>query len=144
MQVLTEVPRMPPLDCADCSGKLWLREKPPSWSGGGLFFYGCENYPQCMGLCFAHPDGTPQGTPAPKSVRVARRAAHKALDPLWRGGTEGQRSLAYRWLAVAMGVPGEDCHIGVFDAGQCSTLVLLCTGVTQKSLIKWGKENPAP
>jgi len=52
-------------------------------------------------------------------------AAHAAFDPIWRdAGTK--RSAAYAWLAAAMGIPTESCHIGMMDVDDCLRVVELC------------------
>jgi hypothetical protein len=73
----------------------------------------CDAYVGC------HPGTTrPLGTPANADLRVLRSRVHAALDPLWKGGRV-RRSEAYERLAVAMGIPGEECHVGMFDEARC-------------------------
>ncbi len=48
--------------------------------------------------------------------------AHRAFDPLWRGG-KMKRSSAYAWLANQLGMPRKECHIGMFDLGLCQRVV---------------------
>lgn len=104
-------------------------------------FYGCSRFPDCDGLVGCHP-GTdkPLGAPAPKAVRKARIAAHKALDALWlpmgRGDERRRyRSAAYRLLAKEMGI--EDPHIGDMDLEQCQTVIELCEGLGPEDLEGW-------
>ncbi len=59
----------------------------------------------------------PLGYPCGPETRKARMTAHDAFDHLWRGGTM-TRSAAYAWLAEALGIPPEMCHIGMLDAQQ--------------------------
>jgi hypothetical protein len=54
-------------------------------------------------------------------------AAHAAFDPHWKG-KRMSRSDAYGRLAVAMGIPARDCHIGMFDVNQCERVVEICGG----------------
>jgi len=64
----------------------------------------------------------PLGRLADHRLRSARRAAHAAFDPLWRGGPM-TRAAAYRALADSLGLPRGDCHIGGMDEAQCAAAV---------------------
>lgn len=158
------LPDMPPLICADCGGTLELAHKPEQWRGGGDFVYRCTT-PDCRGLCSAHPDGTPQGTPADAETRRARNLTHQAFDPLWRGafrmacysnaGTargesvrgahrrigKTARNRAYAWLADQLGIAFDDCHIGLFDIETCREAWKLCQGMTAAKIRRWAKER---
>lgn len=68
----------------------------------------------------------PRGAPGNEKTRQARRAAHKAFDPLWRGKRRIARQCAYEWLARALGIPENDCHIGLFDAAMCERVIQVC------------------
>lgn len=70
----------------------------------------------------------PLGRLANAQLRKAKQAAHAALDPLWLSGPKGKRSLVYKRLAAAMGLPESECHIGMFDIEQCERVVKLCKG----------------
>lgn len=70
-------------------------------------------------------DGTiPLGRLANAELRAAKRAAHDALDPLWKNG-HMNRQAAYSWLAHKLGIPPEDCHIGEFDVDRCLEVVAI-------------------
>lgn len=80
-------------------------------------------------------DGTfkPKGSPCGPETRTARIAAHAAFDPLWRRKIEKDgvpqheaRGSAYRWLAAQLGIAGDDCHIGMFDAATARRVVEVC------------------
>lgn len=77
----------------------------------------------CDAWVGCHP-GTarPMGTLANESLRRSRRSAHAAFDPLWRSGVM-TRKQAYTWLAGALNVAIEDCHIGMFGASKCRRVV---------------------
>ena len=75
-----------------------------------------------------HPGTTKAlGRLANKDLRGAKMAAHAAFDPHWKG-KRMSRSDAYGRLAVAMGIPARDCHIGMFDVNQCERVVEICGG----------------
>lgn len=68
-------------------------------------------------------DGTvPLGRLANAELRRAKQAAHAAFDPLWRS-REMTRKEAYRWLADALGISVDNCHIGMFDLDGCRAVV---------------------
>lgn len=77
----------------------------------------CEAYVGC------HP-GTdkPLGRLANAELRRAKQRAHAAFDPLWKSGTM-RRKDAYAWLAGAIGVAKQNCHIGMFDVDACRATV---------------------
>ena len=57
--------------------------------------------------------------------RNARTRAHARFDPLWQDG-EWSRKQAYAWLAGALGIEPEDCHIGMFDKATAMRVVEVC------------------
>lgn len=75
----------------------------------------------------------PLGRLANKELRLAKREAHNAFDPLWMNLREAYpdlpmpsrkhkgvaRTRAYAWLAGQLGIDRRDCHIGMFDVEQC-------------------------
>lgn len=59
--------------------------------------------------------------------------AHDAFDPLWEAKVDRTgksqkhcRGAGYKWLAERMGIPKAECHIGMFDVGQCQRVVEIC------------------
>lgn len=136
MTLTMNVPRMPALTCPDRGGRLPLCVKPREWPGASQWAYLCEKRPWCRGLMTAHPDGRPTGVPAPQAVRTARRHVHAVFDPLWQSAermyvvrersAEGEaraiakirgaaRTRAYQFVAAALGMSEEDCHISKID-----------------------------
>lgn len=99
----------------------------------------------------------PLGRLANAYLRQAKMAAHRAFDPLWkdlRGAYPDlkyatakhrgiARSRAYQWLAEALGIPREDCHIGMFDVALCEATVRVITerGPTAAAIRGWWKER---
>ncbi len=80
----------------------------------------CEAWVGC------HPNTTkPLGQLADDVLRMWRQRAHRAFDPLWKTHGWG-RSSAYRWLAEMLGVPGQKCHMGTFNMGQCKAVIKAC------------------
>lgn len=77
----------------------------------------------CGAYVGCHP-GTrkPLGRLANAALRLAKMRAHEAFDPLWKSGRMG-RNEAYGWLTRALGIPGSECHIGMFDEAQCAAVV---------------------
>ncbi|MBN46250.1 MAG: hypothetical protein CMH23_07230 [Methylophaga sp.] len=65
----------------------------------------------CKAAVGCHP-GTeiPLGRMADRRIRQLRAKAHKAFDQLWRSGAMS-RAKAYQWLAGALQIPVDECHI---------------------------------
>lgn len=68
---------------------------------------------------------TPLGTLANAELRAARKAAHAAFDPIWKT-RRMSRARAYTWLARALGIRKQYCHIGMFNVAQCEATVSHC------------------
>jgi hypothetical protein len=60
----------------------------------------------------------PFGPLAQLDLRNARMAAHRAFDPVWQSGRM-ERSAAYDWLAVELGIRRDRCHIGMMELEHC-------------------------
>lgn len=89
-------------------------------------FYAC--FP-CGAWVGCHPNSTQAlGRLADAELRAAKSRAHAAFDPIWRErvGKKIGRSEAYRWLANALGIPDDECHIGMFDSAMCARVADLC------------------
>jgi hypothetical protein len=87
-------------------------------------FYRCK---PCDAYVGCHP-GTvkPLGRLANAELRSAKQQAHNAFDPTWQGGGANARKIAYRWLALKLGVHPDDCHIGMMDKETCLKVVEIC------------------
>ena len=68
---------------------------------------------------------TPLGRLANADLRKAKQRAHAAFDPIWKT-KKLRRSEAYAWLSGALGLPREECHIGMFDEAMCARVVEVC------------------
>lgn len=77
-------------------------------------------------------DNRPLGTLANAETRYARSMAHSRFDPLWTSQlSENEpknrtRGRAYSWLAERLGIPVQECHIGLFDLATCVRVVEIC------------------
>lgn len=82
----------------------------------------------------------PKGTVAREAVRLARRRAHEAFDPIWMDGPvwgrKRRRRQAYRWLAKKLGVPERNAHIGALDVEGCDRVVEIARARTKKIPVK--------
>jgi hypothetical protein len=74
------------------------------------------------------------GRLANAELRKAKTAAHDAFDRLWQAKIQREgcsrktaRRAGYRWLAEQLGIPGKECHIGMFDVATCRRVVEICT-----------------
>lgn len=64
----------------------------------------------------------PLGTLANRNLRTLRVRAHRIFDRMWM--TEGlDRSAAYTWLAMRLGIKKKECHIGHFNEEMCLKVI---------------------
>lgn len=88
-----------------------------------LYFWKCS----CGRFVGCHKGTTrPLGRPADAETRRARSAAHAAFDPLWRDPERRRfktRRQAYRWLAEALGIDEDDCHMGEMSAENARRVI---------------------
>ena len=77
------------------------------------------------------------GRLADKLLRGAKIEAHYYFDQIARTSLINKiwkeyipnlsnRKKAYLWLSKQMNIPEEDCHIGMFDVGECNRVVEIC------------------
>jgi hypothetical protein len=80
----------------------------------------------CRAWVGCHP-GTakPLGRLANAELRRAKQHAHEAFDPIWKDGFLS-RSEAYEWLAMKLGIPSAECHVGMMDVAACQRVVEVC------------------
>lgn len=82
----------------------------------------CDAYVGCHAPGMGQGDGTkPLGRLANAALRKAKKDAHYAFDRLWMNAPQRGRArrAAYAWLADAMGLTTDECHIGEMDEKQC-------------------------
>lgn len=80
----------------------------------------------CAAWVGCHPGtGKHLGRLANAELRRAKQSAHAVFDPIWKQ-REMSRKNAYAWLSGALGIPNEQCHIGMFDLSMCKEVVWLC------------------
>ncbi|MEG9741631.1 zinc-finger-containing protein [Enterobacter roggenkampii] len=89
-----------------------------------LRFWHCEPCKAWVG-CHKNIDAQPLGRLANAELRLAKSAAHRDFDPLWKSG-EMTRKQAYQWLSNQLGIPSESCHIGMFDVATCQRVQAVC------------------
>lgn len=72
-------------------------------------------------------------------IRQAKQDAHAAFDVLWRAKWKRDlcdkheaRGAGYRWLAEQLGIPAEQCHIGMFDVETCKRATAICRPYADK------------
>ncbi len=101
-----------------------------------IMVYVCSQYPECDAYVGVH-KGTkmPYGTMANGELRMWRKRAHAAFDPLWSEGVM-KRSNAYHKLAVALKIDHKDVHIGMFNIFQCQKTIQIA-----KELLKLRSEK---
>lgn len=67
----------------------------------------------------------PLGRLANSQLRKAKSAAHESFDKIWKEGYK-TRTEAYAWLAKALDIHPDDCHIGMFDIDMCNKVKSVC------------------
>ena len=101
--------------------------------------YICVDYPGCDSYVGVH-NGTdkPKGRMANAELRAAKIKAHAAFDPIWRerfriksaqdkSYTKGMaRNGKYKKLSQILGIPRDECHIGMFDIDTCNRVIAIC------------------
>lgn len=90
-----------------------------------LYFWACDPCGAYVG-CHRDSNAVPLGRLADANLRSAKRIAHAAFDPLWKEFGM-RRADAYQWLAESLGIPGSECHIGMFDVETCRKVQRLAT-----------------
>jgi len=89
-----------------------------------LQFYQCQPCKAHVG-CHKGSNGVPLGRLANADLRAAKNRAHAAFDPIWKGRSMSRGS-AYSWLAKSLGIPQQECHIGMFNIEMCEQVVIAC------------------
>lgn len=125
-----------PTKCPHCGDSVELVGNELVYSkpyGNWPYMYLCQNS-ECGSYVGLHPfTMIPLGTLATRPMRVARKKAKEAFNPLWETNLM-TRSDAYRWLALQLGIENyEECHIGWFDVDTCNKVVQLCDEKMNKS-----------
>ena len=116
------------MKCPYCQAPAEIRDSAIVYNGrsyGPIWL--CSNYPRCDAYVGTHP-GTekPLGRLANPELREWKKRAHSMFDPIWKNGSM-KRPQAYKWLSDKMGIPRDECHIGMFDIDQCREVVELCS-----------------
>lgn len=98
------------------SKEIYGRSYGPAWA--------CAMYPKCDAYVGCHPRTTiPLGRLSDRRLRQAKNRAHKAFDRLWRNGSMSRKE-SYVWLQERLGMTADECHIGMFDVGDCERVVM--------------------
>lgn len=69
-----------------------------------------------------------KGRLANRNLRQWKIKAHEAFDRIWKS-KKLQRSNAYYWLSIKMGLPREMTHIGMFNEEQCKQVIKICKSI---------------
>lgn len=119
--------------------------------------------PKCDAICGCHPDGSPLGTLATKTLRQLRKQAHDRFDQLWKPWEAQQlaypeekrainklrgsmRGRAYAWLAERLGMTKNECHIAMMDEPAIERVIQILdqykpTSATIRAWAKQSKQN---
>lgn len=117
--------------CPYCGKKAEYVKGDRIYSGRGSwdnkFFWVCFSCDAWVGCHskdkrFGRIGDEPLGRLANEELRKAKMRAHKAFDPLWKDN-DIRRKDAYVWLSEELGVPFDECHIGMFDVDMCERVI---------------------
>lgn len=79
----------------------------------------------------------PLGRLADSELRHWKMEVHRLFDPIWQRRLARKRALdpkytkaharggRYKALALAMGIPQEECHVGMFDIDRCRQAIAI-------------------
>lgn len=113
-----------PETCHYCGGNVRLVNNAEIYNGKSYGEWPLAYLCDCCRAYVSVHKGThiPMGTLADEPTRKARVEAKNSFNPLWIN--QGmRRSEAYQWLADKMGIPKEQCHIGLFNVEQCKQVI---------------------
>lgn len=122
--------------CPDC-GSLAIERHPAFVYGSQREWFGtlwvCSGFPTCDSYVRSGADGVPLGRLANADLRLAKKLAHRAFDPIYeafardfRIDEADARAIGYRWLARKMAIPEAECSMGQFNVAQCEQVVAIC------------------
>lgn len=111
-------------------------------------FLACPGYPDNCDWTW---NGNPKAGPSNQAMRGARKRAHAAFDVFWKVAMASRRmtkrqakGCAYKWLAHALILSPEDCHIELFDEARCQQVVELCMATDADTIYDRQPERHAP
>ena len=108
--------------CPYCGGEVVCKDSSIIYGKSYGNVWICSNWPKCDAYVGCQ-KGTekPLGRLANPELRYWKKQAHEKFDKLWKGGVMN-RSRAYAWLSRTLGIPLDQCHIGMFDVDQCKAV----------------------
>lgn len=131
--------------CPYCGAVSKLFESSARFYNGRDFgpVWACE---PCKAWVGCHAGTTkPLGRLANYELRRWKRAVHWYFDPIWKRRFERKHALdpkytkaharggRYKALAIAMGIPREECHVGMFDIERCrQAIAIIKSGVLEE------------
>jgi len=98
----------------------------PNSSYNKMFYRCIMNHDHYVGTY--HDNKKSLGRLANNELRLMKRKAHDAFDPLWRDEPSRftNKYNAYQWLSEKMGIDLKYTHIGMFIAEECEKVIILC------------------
>lgn len=116
----------PPTECPFCQGPVRLIHNSEIYGrafGRWPYAYACT---PCNAYVGVHPNtDIPLGYLANGATRKARKLAKEVFYHLLQY-EDWSRKQGYRWLRKEMGIPGKECHFGMFNERQCELAMLVC------------------
>ena len=111
--------------CPYCNKKAELVDSSVVYGRSYGMIYLCKCVPSWAYVGCHQGSYKPLGRLADKQLREYKKKTHKAFDQIWKSGKTTRRE-AYSWLAKTMGIPEEECHVGMFDVERCQQAMTAC------------------
>lgn len=113
------------LICPYCGKEAELVDSKIIYGRSYGWMYLCRCKPELVYVGCHKGTTKPLGRLADAELRACKMQAHSAFDPMWKSGKKSRRG-AYNWLADKLGIPMEQCHIGMFDVDMCKKVISVC------------------
>jgi hypothetical protein len=118
--------------CPYCDAKTVLVDSAEVYSRSYGMIYLCRPCKAWVGVHKNSKKNVALGRVGNSTLREWKKMAHASFDSLWiRKITQGfsknaSRKMAYKWLALRMGLKPSQTHIGWMDVEQCKQVCEIC------------------
>lgn len=114
---------LPAPNSCDCCGSkriVFIKSDRKIKSTQWPYIWFCKS---CKASVFCHPEtNNPLGYMADSKTRLLRRILHIKFDVIWKSGKLGRRD-SYRWLALKLNIPFDNCHISWLTPRQLKSAI---------------------
>ncbi len=114
---------MKEVNCPYCGSQAEFVDSKEVYGRSYGMIYLCRCKPEFSYVGTHKDTDKPLGRLADRMLREYKKKAHAAFDPIWRSAKMMTRTEAYKWLSKELGIPGAECHIGMFDVEMCEKVI---------------------